>query len=613
MFKINRDRLPKENENDISVNSTQELSSKIELSDEQVSICKSNANEIKVNAFAGTGKTTTLLHYALAHPNQRFLYICYNKSIQLEAQSKFPKNVLTQTSHAIAYKKEGYKYQEKLVPYLNNLAVKKHLKLEKSKNPDVACKILIATVSNFCASESIEVQTKHLPLDDLYMSGIIEVNSDASQRKVIEEAIVKRAQILWNMMCDLNNQEIGMTHDGYLKLFQINIKQLPFDVIMLDEAQDANPATLAILKAQHSAQKIMVGDTYQSIYTFRGAINAMEEFEKAEQFYLTNSFRFGQDVAEYSNYILGMIGETKEIKGLGKTKIEERRDKGLSNYSQKKAVLFRNNNSIFTYAFERIKGKKIYFEGGIKNYNLDSINDVYNLFLGKKNNIRDPLVKSFDSIQLLHESALINGNPVLANQCALVLRYGHQFQAKLNDLKSRVVEDDKTADIILTNVHKAKGKEYNEVELDEDFNSSPISPRMYSSYLNILTRKYVGANPEELEKVQDEAKRMAKYNVIHYVPQELKEEAHISYVAITRSKFRLILPSTYINTLNLGRELFKQGVSQEVSSLMLKQNYILTEQGNAMLSKVRLERMLNVKIKEDEKKDEEAPKKVRKI
>jgi F-box protein, helicase, 18 len=611
MFKINRERLQKDN--DSTSNQESVNSAKIELSDEQIAICKSNANEIKVNAFAGTGKTTTLLHYALAHPNQRFLYICYNKSIQLEAQAKFPKNVVTQTSHAIAYKKEGFKYKEKLVPYLNNLAVKKHLKLDKSKNPDVACKILVSTVSNFCASDSIEVKTKHLPLDDLYMSGIIEPNSDPSQRTIIEDAIVRRAQLLWDMMCDLNNPDIGMTHDGYLKLFQINVKQLPFDVIMLDEAQDANPATLAILKSQHSAQKIMVGDTYQSIYTFRGAINAMEEFEKAEQFFLTNSFRFGQDVADYSNYILGMIGETKEIKGLGKTKIEERKDKGLGNYSHKKAVLFRNNNSIFTYAFERIKGKKIYFEGGIKNYNLDSIYDVYNLYLGKTNSIKDPLIKAFPNVQQLQESALINGNPQLVNQCSLVLKYGNNLQSRINDLKSRVVEEDKNADIILTNVHKAKGKEYNEVELDEDFNSSPISPRLYTTYLNILSRKYAGSNPEEFQKVQEEAKRMSRYNVIHYVPQELKEEAHISYVALTRVKNRLILPTAYINTLNLGKELFKQGVSQEVSALMLKQNYLLTEQGNAMLSKVRLERMLSVKIKEDEGKSEEAPKKIRKI
>src|SRR5579875_3673941 len=134
MFKINRDRL-----NSNTDTQEKQSSSKFELSDEQIAICKSNANEIKVNAFAGTGKTTTLLHYALAHPKQKFLYICYNKSIQLEAQSKFPSNVLTQTSHAIAYKKEGFKYKEKLVPFLNNLAVKKHLKLEKSKNPDIAC------------------------------------------------------------------------------------------------------------------------------------------------------------------------------------------------------------------------------------------------------------------------------------------------------------------------------------------------------------------------------------------------------------------------------------------------------------------------------------------
>lgn len=609
MFKINRDRLKKET---IEAQESKP-SSKFELSDEQVAICKSNANEIKVNAFAGTGKTTTLLHYALTHPNQKFLYICYNKSIQLEAQEKFPKNVLTQTSHAIAYKKEGYKYKDKLVPYLNNLAVKKHLKLENSKNPDVACKILVATVANFCASESIEIEVKHLPLEELYMAGIIEPNSSSSQRTVIEEAIVKRANFLWLKMCDLDTPEIGMTHDGYLKLFQLNIKQLPFDVIMLDEAQDANPATLAILKAQHSAQKIMVGDTYQSIYTFRGAINAMEEFANAEQFYLTNSFRFGQDVADYSNYILGLMGETKEIKGLGKTIVEERKDKGLLNFSNKKAVLFRYNNSIFTYAFERVKARKIYFEGGIKNYNLDSIYDIYYLYLKQKSKVKDPLIASFDNVEKLMESADINGNVQLANQCGLVLKYGNNLQNRMNELKSRIVEDEKQADIILTNVHKAKGKEYSHVEINEDFNNAPISSRSYMSYLGLLNQRYLGTNPEEQQKVQDEMARVSRYNVIHHVQQEFKEEANVAYVALTRTRDRLIMPSNYLTTLNIGRDLFKHGVTQEVSAQLLKHNYILTESANAVISKVRLERMLSVKLDKKNEETDDNPKKIRKI
>ncbi len=40
---------------------------------------------LKVLAFAGTGKTTTLVAYARKRPRMRFLYLAFNKSVQLEA------------------------------------------------------------------------------------------------------------------------------------------------------------------------------------------------------------------------------------------------------------------------------------------------------------------------------------------------------------------------------------------------------------------------------------------------------------------------------------------------------------------------------------------------
>ena len=48
----------------------------------------------RVAAFAGTGKTTTLLHLATAHPSLRILYTAYNKDVVLSAEAKFPGNVV---------------------------------------------------------------------------------------------------------------------------------------------------------------------------------------------------------------------------------------------------------------------------------------------------------------------------------------------------------------------------------------------------------------------------------------------------------------------------------------------------------------------------------------
>lgn len=78
----------------------------MQLTDEQIKIIKSNGN-IKINAIAGSGKTTSLVQYARARANARILYLAFNKSVKLEAISKFQekglKNVRVETAHSLAY------------------------------------------------------------------------------------------------------------------------------------------------------------------------------------------------------------------------------------------------------------------------------------------------------------------------------------------------------------------------------------------------------------------------------------------------------------------------------------------------------------------------------
>ena len=59
----------------------------------------------KVEAKAGSGKTSTLVEVARANPDKRFLYLAFNKAIVNEAKDKFPKNVVVKTTHSLAYGK----------------------------------------------------------------------------------------------------------------------------------------------------------------------------------------------------------------------------------------------------------------------------------------------------------------------------------------------------------------------------------------------------------------------------------------------------------------------------------------------------------------------------
>ena len=58
------------------------------LTKEQEKIINSQELSFKINAVAGSGKTTTLLEYAKKNSHLKILYLAYNKSLQISLQEK---------------------------------------------------------------------------------------------------------------------------------------------------------------------------------------------------------------------------------------------------------------------------------------------------------------------------------------------------------------------------------------------------------------------------------------------------------------------------------------------------------------------------------------------
>ena len=95
-------------------------------------------------------------------------------------------------------------------------------------------------------------------------------------------------------------------HDIYLKFWALTKPVIHADFIMFDEAQDADPIMLSILEKQ-KCQIIYVGDPYQQIYSWRGAVNAMQSIN-AQTCYLSQSFRFGPQLAQKAQMLLDHLG-----------------------------------------------------------------------------------------------------------------------------------------------------------------------------------------------------------------------------------------------------------------------------------------------------------------
>jgi superfamily I DNA/RNA helicase len=169
--------------------------------------------------------------------------------------------------------------------------------------------------------------------------------------------------------------------------------------------------------------------------------------------------------------------------------------------------------------------QKLYFEGNIHSYTYAdegaSLYDVLNLYNGKHDRIRDQLVGSMKSMEDLEDYIEKTEDVQLGMMVELVKEYGNEIPSLIKELKSKHVEDNdkETAEMVFSTVHRAKGMEYDAVQLVEDFINEP-----------------------KLEKLKaDAALSGEQINGIKW-----NEEINLLYVAITRTRGWLRIPESLL-------------------------------------------------------------------
>jgi len=423
----------------------------MQLTNEQKKIveCDLNKNKIlKVVAFAGTGKTSTLVEYAKTRPQTRFLYVAFNKSVQLEAASKFPKNVTCKTAHSLAWPGFGSKHRDRMTANFKANTVKEALGLKDYE----AAKFTIDTLTNYLISDAPKVSTRHIPF-------VTRQRYRYSDHRDMPD-FVDLANRLGRLMCEGTDDRIGMLHDGYLKLYQLSKPALPYDVILLDEAQDINPVIADIVLSQPAA-RIVVGDSHQQIYSFRGAHDVMNRVRANKTLYLTHSFRFDKNIARVANMILHIFkGEKKKVVGL--------KQKSSSSFLDGYTILARTNAAVFSEAARLYRLKKLCFVGGIDGYRMNQIVDVFHLYDGQAGKINDPYIKGFSGYTGLKDFAKSVEDWEITSVCKVVEEYGRRIPGLVKDI-GRAAVSAKKADILLSTVHKAKGLEWPNVHITSDF------------------------------------------------------------------------------------------------------------------------------------------------
>ena len=190
---------------------------------------------------------------------------------------------------------------------------------------------MMETIKKFTQSADPTIAAIHVP-----NFGALRTASEEAGNEIRSFAL-EGARFVWKRMLD-ERDPLPLGHDGYLKLWGLSQPLIAADFILLDEAQDTNPVVLDVLERQ-SAQMIYVGDRYQQIYEWRGAVNAMEKIETQRTSYLTTSFRFGEKIADLASQVLLLLDEKNPIRG--NPSIASR----LASVSAPEAILARTNAS----------------------------------------------------------------------------------------------------------------------------------------------------------------------------------------------------------------------------------------------------------------------------
>lgn len=223
------------------------------LTDEQanaVGLFKTS-HSLKISAFAGTGKTSTLVAIAKS-TGKRGLYLAFNKRTAAEAKSKFPRSVECGTVHSLAFRAVPSVYQgneEKLFKSLNSNHVAQLLEIEEIAAGNITLKprslasLTANTVQRFCQSGDGELLVRHVAL-----TGKLRM-LDSKYQEEFKEYVCKLAAYLWDRMLDPAS-DAPLGHDGYLKLWSLSKPHLDYDFLLLDEAQDTNDAVLSVLRLQ---------------------------------------------------------------------------------------------------------------------------------------------------------------------------------------------------------------------------------------------------------------------------------------------------------------------------------------------------------------------------
>ncbi|WP_179287592.1 3'-5' exonuclease [Paraferrimonas haliotis] len=545
-------------------------------SKEQLAIIQAalQGRDVKVQAFAGTGKTTTIKMIA-AVMGTYATYVVFNKAAKKSVEGEI-KCTRVMTAHALAfraivaqsqkfknklenrlkiwnqnvlksvfpaYKKESLAIvvstvkkfikssdsvlsekhinakdieklkskceplQTKAIRFIVSVAnefksttiqeqtplIKRHVS-SPSKTPDEAqtlayldkcightelINFISAAITNYKKySDSDQVTLEDFPNNDSYRR-LTEraVNEEAHSLKGVINQIVDDGNLLWNSIAD-ENSAYPINHDCYLKIWQLSQPTINSPVIFIDESQDLDPVMLSVLLHQTS-QKIWVGDRYQQIYAWRGAVNAMDRVGDCLEYSLTETYRFTSDISAIANTILRKLGERLTITSF-KSRLPQ-----TETLPKTSAFIARYNSTLVDKALALAEQKKTFSLAKFDSKQLVwHCQQIISLRVGKA--VHHDLYATFNNINDLEQFLEEEHNDMINR--ALSLCKSKQFDiVRIRETLSQIDRFNReSSELTLITAHQSKGLEWDRVTLADDFANDFMLKNGDKSELNLF-------------------------------------------------------------------------------------------------------------------------------
>ena len=432
---------------------------------------KKRPENILIKAYAGAGKTTTIVEAVKLLPTDKsIMFLAFNKHIQEELKTKLPEHVRCYTTYGLGMGAIKRKYGDRIQfdEFKADKIIQKKSKTwglndELKSEEEVSIYLNnMKKLTNLCRL-TLTTKPEYIP----YISERYDI--PLTKPKDIKRAL----KVLDAMTTD--RKTFDYTDMIFLPAIDNSIWFFPQDYVFVDEVQDLNRCQIRIiekvLKKDKTTKKlqgrlISVGDFFQGIYGFNAAdeksFQWFEKFPKTKVLPLSVSFRCSQAVIRKAQEVV------PDIKALPDAPEGSVRDGNVLEEAQSgDFVLCRTTMPLVKLFFEFLtQRKKAIIKGSDIGVHLIEL-------IGKINNIETLIsfweteLKSFRKD--LKKEGILNPNDhsgyTALEDKVMTLLFLTKLADSILDLKYKIksIFTDEIQGIVLSTVHKIKGLEADRV------------------------------------------------------------------------------------------------------------------------------------------------------